>query len=109
MLIAHIHRALKYSNIQTFSVDSNLNKIELQRTNLKLTPIEFKILSYLIANPNKIITKEEIINHLNIPSSNEVITSHISHIKRKIRDIDNNNIYIKTHRPSGYSLNTQHE
>ena len=105
MLIAHIHRTLRYSNTQTFSKDCNLNKIELQGINLRLTPTEFKIMSYLIANSNKIITKEEIISHLNTPSDNEVITSHISHIKRKIKNICGDCDYIKTHRPSGYSLN----
>ena len=105
MLIAHIHRTLRYSNTQTFSMDCNLNKIELQGINLRLTPTEFKIMSYLIANSNKIITKEEIISHLNTPSDNEVITSHISHIKRKIKNICGDCDYIKTHRPSGYSLN----
>jgi DNA-binding response OmpR family regulator len=105
ILIAHIRSALRCNSDQSFSVDSGLNKVELQGVNLRLTPTEFKILSYLIERPNTIISKEEIISYLNIPSSNEVITSHISHIKRKIKNICDDCDYIKTHRPSGYSLN----
>jgi len=54
-----------------------------------LTPLEFKLLSLLVNNPQKIFTRQEIINEIysDIKNNNErVIDSHIKNLRKKISD-----------------------
>ena len=70
-----------------------------------LTPIEFKILTYMVSNPNRILTLEEIYNNIwNEPSYDDVRTVkvHVSNLRKKIEDNPSEPEYIKTVRRVGY-------
>ena len=70
-----------------------------------LSPLEFKILLYLIHNPNKIISQEEIYNNIwEEDSFGDVRTVkvHVSNLRKKLEIDSNNPEYIKTVKRKGY-------
>lgn len=72
---------------------------------INLTPIEFKIITYMAANPNRVITLEELYQNIwNEPSFEDVRTVkvHVSNLRKKIEDDPSNPKYIKTVRKIGY-------
>ncbi len=59
-----------------------------QEISLNLTPNEYKILSFLCENVEKIITRQEIINYVwgtSFSMSNKVINTHVSNLRKKMK------------------------
>ena len=71
---------------------------------LRLTTIEFDILSILIKNKNKIVSREDLLLSLLSISSNRSLDNHIKNIRKKIGDNGSKSIYLKTIYGLGYIL-----
>ena len=71
---------------------------------LNLTSIEFSILSALIKNKNKVLTREELYESLSSLSSKRSLDNHIKNIRKKIGDDGNKAVYLKTEYGVGYIL-----
>lgn len=69
-----------------------------------LTAMEYKLLSYLAVNRNKVIGKEEIFMNVWDDSfvSDGTLNVHIRHLREKLEDDPNEPVYIKTARGRGY-------
>lgn len=69
-----------------------------------LTAMEYKLLSYLAVNRNKVIGKEEIFINVWDDSfvSDGTLNVHIRHLREKLEDDPNEPVYIKTARGRGY-------
>ena len=69
-----------------------------------LTAMEYKLLTYLANNRNKVIDKEEIFNNVWDDSfvSDGTLNVHIRHLREKLEDDPNEPVYIKTARGRGY-------
>ena len=69
-----------------------------------LTAMEYKLLSYLAVNRNKVIGKEEIFTNVWDDSfvSDGTLNVHIRHLREKLEDDPNEPVYIKTARGRGY-------
>ena len=98
----------KNSEIQTeeekniFQIkDSN---IQFQDKIIDLTTIEFEILSQLIKQKNKTVSREALIYLLSSVSSPRSLDNHIKNIRKKIGDNGNKSIYLKTEYGVGYRL-----
>jgi len=73
---------------------------------LDLTTIEFDILSILINNRNRTISRDSLIETLSTISSPRSLDNHIKNIRKKIKDIDpENEDIISTVYGLGYRLN----
>jgi len=71
---------------------------------LDLTTIEFDILSLLIENKNRTITRDELVSSLSSISSNRSLDNHIKNIRKKIGDKGSKAKYLKTEYGVGYRL-----
>lgn len=69
-----------------------------------LTAMEYKLLTYLANNRNKVIDKEEIFNNVWDDSfvSDGTLNVHIRHLREKLENDPNEPVYIKTARGRGY-------
>lgn len=84
--------------------DKNTSKLEINNKEIKLTPIEFKLLSFFLENQNQILLKETIIEKI-WDSNESYIDNHtllvnISRLRNKIEDDSHH--YIKTVYGLGY-------
>ncbi len=92
---------------QVFKINKDLNQILLHDQAIDLTKAECKILLHLVENPNRIHSKEHLLNVMHdrpTGSSDSTIVTHIRHIRVALNKIDSDNEYIKNHRGLGYSL-----
>ncbi len=76
------------------------------KTKLDLTAKEFALLEYLMRNPNRLITREMVLNHLwdyGQTLASNVVDVHIRRLRRKVDDPFNLKL-IETVRGAGYRL-----
>ncbi len=72
---------------------------------VKLTPNEYKIVTTMAKNPNKVFTRDELITLAlgeEFEGFDRTIDSHIKNLRAKLEDDPRNPIYIKTIRGVGY-------
>ena len=77
---------------------------------LVLTRYEYLILKYMLAQPERVFNREQIMNAVwSEPetSLDRVVDTHIKTLRSKLREIDDTNDPIKTHRGLGYSISGQ--
>lgn len=82
----------------------NQREIEFKNKYLDLTSIEFELLSLLIENKNKVISREILTNSLSSISSHRSLDNHIKNIRKKIEEDTSNPKYLKTEYGMGYKL-----
>lgn len=84
--------------------DKNISKLVIDNKEIKLTPLEFKLLSLFLENQNQIILKETIIEKIWDSNENYVdehtLLVNISRLRNKIEDDKHH--YIKTVYGLGY-------
>ncbi len=71
---------------------------------LSLKAMEFKLLSYLVKNKNRVVTKDEIFREVweQAITTDNTLNVHIRHLREKIEDNPNEPNYIKTVWGTGY-------
>ena len=92
---------------QVFEINKNLHQVLLLGKVINLTLAECKILMHLVEHPNRVHSKEHLLNvmHNRATSAGEnTIVTHIRHIRIALNAIEPDNEYIKNHRGLGYSL-----
>ncbi|MEK6783076.1 MAG: response regulator transcription factor [Bacteroidota bacterium] len=80
-------------------------------SNVVLTKKEFDLLLYFISNPNKVLTKESIVEHLwgdymDSTDSFDFIYTHVSNLRKKLID-NGSNDYVKTVYGVGYKFTAE--
>lgn len=89
-------------------IDIVNKKVEYNNKEIILTASEYKILSILARNPNKIFSREELMDYIsrdNIRIYDRIIDTHIKNIRAKLDQDSKNPTYIKTIRGMGYRFN----
>ena len=92
---------------QEFKINKDLYQILLHGQVVNLTRAECKILMYMVEHPNRVHSKEHLLNimHDRRTSAGEsTIVTHIRRIRIALKAINTNNNSIKTHIGLGYSL-----
>ncbi|MFC2160103.1 response regulator transcription factor [Acidobacteriota bacterium] len=76
---------LIFGNVE---IDFNTHEVHKNRILVKLTPIEFKLLSYLIKNKNVTVSRDDILNEVWDESivSPRTIEPHIVHLRQKLEE-----------------------
>ncbi|MEC6823713.1 MULTISPECIES: response regulator transcription factor [Photobacterium] len=85
------------------SLDTRTSKVTWQDNVIDLTALEFKVLSYLMHNTDKVISRTELVEHIykqDFDRDSNTIEVFIGRIRRKI-----GNDVIKTVRGLGYRIN----
>lgn len=88
-------------------VDFKAHAVKKKGVVVNLTPNEFRILKILIRNPNRVFTREELIEKVmgfDYEGYDRTIDAHIKNLRQKIEDDTKNPVYIKTVYGVGYKF-----
>ncbi len=114
-LIARVNALLRRAKPSVFEdvvqhEDLKVDRIEIKvfRANkeIKLGPTEFKLLNFLIKNPKRVYSREQLLSNIweeNIHVEERTIDVHIRRLRKAINIDDKKNL-IRTVRSAGYSL-----
>ncbi len=97
----------RYAFRGDLTVDFDSRLILKKSEEVKLTPIEYKILSALIKYPNKVFTRDELITIAlgeDYEGYDRTVDSHIKNLRAKIEEDPKNPIYVKTIHGVGYKF-----
>ena len=88
------------------TIDSNTLKISTKEDEIKASLKEYQILEMMIANPDRIITKEQFVEKIwgyDFEGEYNSVEVYISFVRKKLSAIGSD-VRIKAHRGIGYSL-----
>lgn len=121
-LLARIRTSLRHSNklandsslyskpYSAFGLVIDFSSMQVKKNdeNIHLTPVEYKILSYLAKNSGKVVTHSSLMLHVWGPYSdtenNKILRVNMANIRRKIEENPANPQYIFTEVGVGYRL-----
>ena len=86
-------------------LNEDSHEVRRGRRVIDVSPTEFKLLRYLLLNPNRVLSKTQILDHVwdyDFRGESGIVESYISYLRRKI-DIDDPPL-IHTRRGVGYVL-----
>jgi two-component system, OmpR family, catabolic regulation response regulator CreB len=90
-----------------FLVDDVANRIQYRGQYLELTRYEFLLLKTLASQPQRVFSRNQLMDIVWAQAENTLertVDAHIKTLRAKLRSIDNANEAIVTHRGMGYSL-----
>ena len=90
---------------QDISIDNSKHTILKGDKELKVTLKEYALLEYLIRNKNKIVTRDQILDHcwdFSYDSFSNIVDVYIKQLRKKLKESDER--YIKTVRGVGYQF-----
>jgi len=114
-LIARVNALLRRVNpsvsediveYEDLKVDRIERKVFREKKEIKLGPTEFKLLNFLIKNPKRVYSREQLLENIwsdNINVENRTIDVHIRRLRQAI-NINSKKNYIRTVRSAGYAL-----
>ncbi len=116
-LLARINALIrrKYGNsnnilqVDTLSINTENKTVTRDNIEIKLTAKEYQILEYLVRNENKILSREQIRQHVweyDYDTESNVIDVLIKNIRKKI-DVNNSKPLIHTKRGLGYTIRSE--
>jgi two-component system catabolic regulation response regulator CreB len=94
-------------NNQVFVVDDVANRIQYRGQFLVLTRYEFLLLKTLIKQPNRVFSRDQLMDLVWVNAEETLertVDAHIKTLRAKLKIIDSANEAIITHRGMGYSL-----
>lgn len=86
-------------------LDEDSHEVRRGGTLVELSPTEFKLLRYLMLNPNRVLSKAQILDHVwayDFNGESGIVESYISYLRRKIDAVSPSLIHTK--RGVGYVL-----
>ena len=69
------------------SMDQDTHEVTIGSEQVELSPTEFKLLRYLMLNPNRVLSKAQILDHVwnyDFGGDANVVESYVSYLRRKI-------------------------
>jgi len=88
------------------SMDQDTHDVFVGKVPIELSPTEFKLLKYLMLNPNRVLSKAQILDHVweyDFNGDAGIVESYISYLRRKLDQYSSEPI-IQTKRGFGYML-----
>lgn len=90
-------------------LDDDAHEVFRGDREIDLSPTEFKLLRYLMLNPNRVLSKAQILDHVweyDFNGDASIVESYISYLRRKIDNMPDQTPLIHTKRGVGYLLRT---
>jgi DNA-binding response OmpR family regulator len=115
-LLARVHSVRRRlqdrraSDRQVFgSIEVDFAKMVLTRdgAEIAMTPQEYKILKYFLANPDRVISRDELLNQVwgfNCYPSTRTVDNHLVKLRQKLEDDPANPRHFKTVHGAGYKF-----
>jgi DNA-binding response OmpR family regulator len=100
------HPTLRASDIEINTLEQTVSRAGLV---IDLSPMEYRILEYLMHRPRAVVSKRELLEHLydyNWEHHSNVIEAHVSNLRKKL-DASSDRPSIETLRGRGYRLTVQ--
>lgn len=94
--------------VDDLELDDDAHEVRRGGEVVGLSPTEFKLLRYLMMNPNRVLSKAQILDHVweyDFNGDASIVESYISYLRRKI-DVGGREKMIHTKRGVGYMLRT---
>ncbi|MDY6055762.1 response regulator transcription factor [Micrococcus sp.] len=94
--------------VDDLELDDDAHEVRRGGEVVELSPTEFKLLRYLMMNPNRVLSKAQILDHVweyDFNGDASIVESYISYLRRKI-DVAGREKMIHTKRGVGYMLRT---
>jgi two-component system, OmpR family, response regulator len=94
--------SLRFEDLE---LDEDSHEVSRGGRSIDVSPTEFKLLRYLMLNPNRVLSKAQILDHVwayDFNGEAGIVESYISYLRRKIDDVDPPLIH--TRRGVGYVL-----
>jgi len=88
------------------TMDQDTHEVFINDEPVDLSPTEFKLLRYLMLNPNRVLSKSQILDHVweyDFNGDACIVESYISYLRRKL-DAHTSESLIQTKRGFGYML-----
>ncbi|MDM5270579.1 response regulator transcription factor [Sulfurovum sp. zt1-1] len=103
-ILRRTSKQISKKRIGEFEIDEDKMEISQEDHVLSLTKIEYEIFLFLLDNPNKVLSRESIAQHLGNEHTDRAIDMHISNIRNKIFDDPKAPKYIKSIWGIGYKF-----
>ena len=91
------------------TMDQDTHEVLVGDVPVELSPTEFKLLRYLMLNPNRVLSKAQILDHVweyDFNGDASIVESYISYLRRKVDINPAAPALIQTKRGVGYVLRT---
>lgn len=88
-------------------VDMNARVVKVNGNEIKLTPIEYSLLSVFVQHPGRVLTHQHILKEVWGPNSldhTDYLRVHIAHLRQKLEPDTSRSSYLKTEAGIGYRL-----
>lgn len=88
------------------TMDQDTHEVTVGNEQVELSPTEFKLLRYLMLNPNRVLSKAQILDHVweyDFNGDAGIVESYISYLRRKLDQYTEEPV-IQTKRGFGYML-----
>ena len=95
--------------VEDLVLDDDAHEVFRGDREIELSPTEFKLLRYLMLNPNRVLSKAQILDHVweyDFNGDASIVESYISYLRRKIDNDESLPPLIHTKRGVGYLLRT---
>ena len=94
--------------IGNLAMDQDTHEVSFGPNHVELSPTEFKLLRYLMLNPNRVLSKNQILDHVweyDFNGDAGIVESYVSYLRRKLDPLTPEPL-IQTKRGFGYMLKT---
>ena len=84
-----------------------MHEVKVGERNVDLTLREFELLRYLVENRGRVFSREQLLNKvwgIDYAGETRTVDVHIRHLRQKLSDGENEDMYIETIRGKGYKV-----
>ncbi len=96
-------------SVGELEMDQDTHEVSVKGHSVELSPTEFKLLRYLMLNPNRVLSKAQILDHVweyDFNGDAGIVESYVSYLRRKLDPFTEEPL-IQTKRGFGYMLKTK--
>lgn len=107
VILKRVNQSTPSAQDHTFTIDNAKAKISYYEQALDLTRYEYLILKKLLQQPERVFSRDQIIEEVwSEPhaSMDRAVDTHIKTLRQKLKQVDDSTDPIKTHRGLGYSV-----
>lgn len=88
-------------------INVECHEVKVGERNVDLTLREFELLRYLVENRGRVFSREQLLNKvwgIDYAGETRTVDVHIRHLRQKLSDGENEDMYIETIRGKGYKV-----